>query len=42
MTTNQTLADIFNDEYRTCIGSHNHTKAEGAETTRTAFYPAEM
>ena len=42
MTTNLTLAKVFNDDYRDCKGAHNHARAEGSETSRTAFYPPEM
>ena len=42
MTTNQTLANVFDDDYRDCKGDHTHARAEGSETSRTAFYPPEM
>ena len=42
MTTNPTLAKVFNDDYRDCKGAHTHARAEGSETSRTAFYPPEM
>ena len=42
VSTSRTLVEILNGEHRTCSGQHAHTRAEGAETTRTAYYPPEM
>ena len=42
VSTSRVLVNILSDELHTCSGLHTHTRAEGAETTRTAYYPPEM